>query len=116
MTIIKIKKPYSLSFLIIGIFLLSVVGNTEFQLGTYDLSGKIDLGGRLQNISDPSAKFGEYLNYNQGFFGGAEASLEKDAYHLDFTAYDIGRSDQSYVLRGGRYEFFKYKLFYCAKQ
>lgn len=83
------------------------------------LSGSVDLGGRFLKNNDNSAKFFEYRDLHDGMFGDFKLELDKGSYYLNLIGNNVGISDkhvglddQSFSLKGGKYESFKYSLYY----
>lgn len=93
-------------------FLLFVVGGGKIMAEEINTSGDVSLGLRTVGSEKDSAKFQEYRDLKDGIFGEVNIDAESGAYWLSFTGKNIGYDDESYLLTGGRYGLFKYKLFY----
>jgi MtrB/PioB family decaheme-associated outer membrane protein len=76
------------------------------------VSGELTPIGQILEIEGNKAKFNEYRDIRTGGTGNAALQAEKGRYYLDFTATDVGRTDQSYDLHGGRWGGFKYDFRY----
>jgi len=77
-----------------------------------DISGSLELGGRIIDDQDNSARFQEYRDLDSWFVGNLSLNYYKDSYFLDIEGENIGQDDQSYLLDGGSYGQFKYSVFY----
>lgn len=77
-----------------------------------DVSGSVSVGVMGSDVEGDSAKFDEYRDMDDGTYGDVELRAFRGTYYLDLEALKIGRDDQSYLLRGGRFESFRYSLFY----
>lgn len=77
-----------------------------------DISGSVELGGRLTDGEDDSAKFQEYRDLDDAILGNFTLNYNRDAYWLGAEGLNIGQDDQFYQLTGGSYEKFKYNFFY----
>lgn len=113
----KMKQGSGL-ILTVGVALLSgqafgedAVGASEpFKLGNYELSAVPELQFQVVNGEKKSAKFNEYRDLTTGVAASANIHMNRDAYYTDLTIKDAGRKDQEYMLSGGKYETFNYKL------
>lgn len=83
------------------------------------VSGDVSLGGRLVAGENQSAKFREYRDLDDGVFGSFMVELYKEGCFINLkgenvglTDEHVGLDDQSYKLKGGKFESFKYSLFY----
>ncbi|MBI4495727.1 MAG: MtrB/PioB family outer membrane beta-barrel protein, partial [Deltaproteobacteria bacterium] len=92
--------------------LLFTTGPALAQEKGIDVSGGLTLGLRSVHETDGSAKFQEYRDLRDGVFGDVDLNVYRGKYYLDFTGENIGLDDQFYQLRGGKYESFKYSLYY----
>lgn len=84
-----------------------------------DLTGHIDFGGRVLGENQSSARFHEYRDIDDGVIGGFRVDLTKGSYYMTLlgenvglTTNHVGLDDQFFILKGGRYDKFKYSLFY----
>ncbi len=77
-----------------------------------DLSGYASLGGRFYEENVNSAKYKEYRTINDGPYGSFGFEADRGGYYLDLSGENYGLFDQSYLLKGGKYDSFKYSLFY----
>ncbi|MFC1657146.1 MtrB/PioB family outer membrane beta-barrel protein [Candidatus Moduliflexota bacterium] len=77
-----------------------------------DVSGSVTVGVMGVDQDGESAKFDEYRDMDDGTYGNVELRAFRGRYYLDLEALSIGRDDQSYLLKGGRFGKFKYSLFY----
>ena len=68
-----------------------------------DVFGEIQLGIRAVSDKYNSARFEEYRDLDDGVYGDAVLRAFKGGYYLNITAENIGRDDQSYLLKGGRF-------------
>jgi MtrB/PioB family decaheme-associated outer membrane protein len=78
----------------------------------YQISGEGELGVRSVNYNNNSAKFQQYRDLQTGAYGNFYLDLYKGSYYLGLTGENVGQDDQFYELRGGKYDSFKYKLYY----
>lgn len=77
-----------------------------------EFGGTITL--RLLAVDDEheSAKAQEYRDLQDGVAASADLHVARGAYHLEIAGRDFGLDDQSFLVRGGAYGSFKYKIFY----
>lgn len=105
-------KVYKISALVLGFFFaLSATAFSEDK-DEVKISGSAEVGVRVVDGERESAKFQEYREIKDGIFGKIKVNVEKGSYFLDLKVKNPGLDDQSYYLDGGRYGFFKYKIFY----
>jgi len=76
-----------------------------------DITGSVDLTGRVVRKNN-SAKLVEYRDLNGKVFGDVDLNLYRGSYYLDLLTTDMGLDTQSYLLKGGSYQNFKYSLYY----
>jgi hypothetical protein len=77
------------------------------------LSGEIGIAGRITDGEDDSAKAQEYRDLDQAVYGDLKVKYEKkDEYFFEGTGKNIGRDDQHYKAKGGRYGKFKIEASY----
>lgn len=77
-----------------------------------DFRGSVELGGRLVDGEDDSAKFQEYRDLDDAILGSFVVDYSREGYYLGAEGKNIGQDDQFYKLTGGSYEKFKYSFFY----
>jgi len=81
-----------------------------------NLTGEVSVTGVLPYIDGNKATFNEYRDYKSNVispFAGLLLNYDnKKGYFFDFNASDIGYQTQEYLLEGGKYGSFKYRLFY----
>lgn len=75
-------------------------------------NGSVKLGARAVDINGNSAKFQEYRDLDDDIIGKATVDGYSGGYHFEMQGKDIGLNDQSYLLKGGKYEQFKYLFNY----
>jgi MtrB/PioB family decaheme-associated outer membrane protein len=76
------------------------------------VSGEISLTAQHLNIEGNEAKYNEYRDIRDGFYGDMTLQYESGNYYLDFRAAEAGRKTQSYELSGGKWGSFKYFFSY----
>ena len=81
-------------------------------LAEEQVSGHVSVGVMGTDVDGDSARFDEYSDRDDGTWGDVEINAFKERYYLRLDAGNIGRRDESYLLRGGRFGSFKYSLFY----
>ncbi len=91
-------------------FLLSVfaasLSSAQVEVGDLTISGGAEVGGLPRHFEGKKAKFEEYRDIPESvivpqlqlIIGG-----KKEEYYLNFNATEVGRNDQNYSLRVGRY-------------
>ena len=100
-----------ISIILVGFFAFS--GFVYAEDKDFSVSGSIKLGGRWVNEnSSNSAKFLEYRDLEDGVFGKLKLDADIGSYFLNITGQNIGYDDQSIMLKGGKYGYFKYNLYY----
>ncbi len=84
----------------------------ETNASRVEIAGVLDAGAMfLEHNGDP-AGFEEYSDRSEGLYGNAEVRANKDDLYLKLEGENVGRKDQSYNLRGGRFGQFEFNLFY----
>ena len=76
------------------------------------LSGEISVTAQHLNMQGEKAKFNEYRDIRDGFYGDLNLQYESGNYYLDFRASEAGRKTQSYELTGGKWGSFRYDFKY----
>jgi MtrB/PioB family decaheme-associated outer membrane protein len=78
----------------------------QWEVGNYSLTGEAEVGGLPRSFSGQKAKFEEYRDVPESIVV-PELKLRMDSkkndYYLNFDAINVGRNDQNYRLRVGRY-------------
>lgn len=87
-----------------------------------DVQGTIELGVRGGNVKGNQAKFNEYRDLRKAITLGFDLGLSEKDYYTELIGQNLGVSieadsrrqsrDQKFLLEGGKYEAFKYSLFY----
>lgn len=83
-----------------------------FAAGDAGMSGSVELGARLADGEDESAKFMEYRDLESGGIGNFLFNYYREALFFDAEATNIGLDDQFYQLKGGMYGSYRYRFFY----
>lgn len=76
------------------------------------MSGEINLGARVNDFDEESARFDEYRDKSDGLFGSAEVMMDDRNTFLGATVENPFLDDQHYDLRGGVFGVFKGNVFY----
>jgi MtrB/PioB family decaheme-associated outer membrane protein len=77
----------------------------------FPITGTVDLG--VRSVQDgTNAKFQEYRDLKSGVFGNMNFGGDNGSYYVDMTGENIGRDDQFFEVKGGRYGFYNYSLQY----
>ena len=76
------------------------------------VSGEISVTAQHLNLEGEKAKFNEYRDIRDGFYGDLNLQYESGNYYLDFRASEAGRKTQSYELAGGKWGSFRYDFKY----
>jgi len=89
-------------------FLLSfvAVGRTELDVGNYTIRGEAEVGGLPRSFTGQKSKFEEYRDLPESVIvPSLELSIDskKNDYYLEYDATKVGRDDQNFRLRLGRY-------------
>ncbi len=74
--------------------------------------GTIDMGVQASSINGDKARFQEFRPMDDAVLGNIQLDALKDAYYFQFDAATSGTDDQSFQLKGGEYDNFKYKFNY----
>ena len=78
----------------------------QWEIGNYSLTGEAEVGGLPRSFSGEKAKFEEYRDVPESIVV-PELKLriesKKNDYYLNFDAINVGRKDQNYRVRAGRY-------------
>ncbi len=101
------KKGFAVAFVMV---LVSVSASYAEQADMF--SGGFFLGGRALSLDHQSGKFNEYNAIGPGLFGGGDARYDNDRYYLNAEATYLGDGDMYVKLKGGKWDSFKYSLFY----
>jgi len=99
---------------------LVMVGICSGTAFAEEITGTIGLGGQYLNVRGDKAKFNEYGDIDSGVTGLLNLDVNLKNYYLSLDGKNIGwdynkaagLDNQSYSLKGGMYEQFKYSLFY----
>lgn len=76
-------------------------------------SGKITIGANILGGDDQdNAKFQEYRDVDDGVISGLNLFTVKDGFYLNLDAEMVGRDDQSYSAKAGRFDRFSISGFY----
>ena len=94
----------ALSFVVV--FLLAFPAGAQIEIGNAVISGEAEVGGMPRGTNGARQKFEEYRDLSetaivpqlQLMIGG-----KKDEFYLNFDSSSLGRHDQNYLLRFGRY-------------
>jgi len=76
------------------------------------ISGEVSVTAQHLNIEGEKAKFNEYRDIRDGFYGDFDFQYEREKYYIDFKGQDVGRKTQSYEFSGGKWGSFKYDFSY----
>ncbi|MCM2322658.1 MAG: MtrB/PioB family outer membrane beta-barrel protein [Oligoflexia bacterium] len=77
-----------------------------------EYSADANLGLRLTRGEEESARFMEYRDLTTGVISGADFDYFNAGTHAAGSVRNVGRDDQSYLLSGGRYYQYRYRLGY----
>ncbi len=98
------------------VFLFVLVLTLLSFVGVYaeerKIGGEVSVTAEHLRITGEKAKYNEYRDIRDGFYGAADLQYESGNYYIDFKANDVGRKTQSYDLSGGKWGSFKYYLSY----
>jgi len=102
----RIKNLFAGSLSFALFFLLASTTWAQIDVGNFTISGAGEVGGLPRSLTGHDAKFEEYRDIPetiivpelQLIIGG-----KKEDYYLNFDAGKVGREDQNYSLRVGRY-------------
>ncbi len=96
-----------------SIFLAVLLAATPVVAAEGVTSGKITIGVNILGGDDQdNAKFQEYRDVDDGVISGLELFTTKNGYYLTLDAEMVGRDDQSYSAKAGRYDSFSLSAFY----
>ena len=88
------------------IFLGARCASAQWEVGNYTLTGEAEVGGLPRSFSGQKSKFEEYREVPESVVvPEIKLNIEskKNDYYLNFDAVNVGRDDQGYRLRVGRY-------------
>ena len=94
---------------------LLLIGASAYAADAKDdfpITGTVDLGVLSVRDGDTSAKFNQYRDLKSGVFGNMMFGGESDSYYMNMTGENIGRDDQFFEIKGGKYGFFDYSAYY----
>ena len=102
----RTKFPLAFRLTLKVLLLFAPSAWAQVDVGDYTVSGSAEIGGLPRTFTGDKAKFEEYRDIPetvivpqlQLMIGG-----KKEDYYLNFNATEVGRSDQLYNLRVGRY-------------
>jgi hypothetical protein len=111
----KGRRNYSVPTLTFAFFLLFFAARTwaQIDVGDYTVSGSAEVDGLPRGFNGDKSKFEEYRNVPESvvvpqlqlMIGG-----KKQDFYLNFDALNVGRDDQNYRLRFGRYGLLNLEL------
>jgi MtrB/PioB family decaheme-associated outer membrane protein len=76
------------------------------------ITGFVDLGVQSVQERERSAKFNEYRDVRTGVFSNMQFGGDNGSYYVDITGENVGRDDQFFEVKGGRFGSFDYSFFY----
>ena len=104
------KKYYSFTIALTTFLLLPVING--IAAGEDGVNGSVEIGVRGVDDKDRSAKLHEYRDLDDGVFGNIHLNYFTGSYYFGVKGKNIGQDDQFFMLKGGDYGQFKYKLLY----
>lgn len=78
----------------------------------FPITGEVELGVLSVQGGEKSAKFNEYRDMKQGVLTNMRFGGDNGFYYMDFTGENVGRDDQFFEMKGGKYGFFDYSVYY----
>ncbi|MBI2173659.1 MAG: MtrB/PioB family decaheme-associated outer membrane protein [Candidatus Omnitrophica bacterium] len=103
----KSQKICSLSTLTLALlFFLIAPAQAQIEVGDFTIRGEAELGGTPRILDGAQQKFGEYRDLRENvivpqlqlMIGG-----KKEDFYLNFDSSNLGRDNQNYLMRFGRY-------------
>jgi MtrB/PioB family decaheme-associated outer membrane protein len=99
--------------MLVAAALLILPGGTKiFAAEDSYLSGSVEVGGQINDGADEGANFQKYRDLSDAVFGDFLIDYYKENYFLRAEGENAGLEDQSYELKGGKYQRFKFSVFY----
>jgi MtrB/PioB family decaheme-associated outer membrane protein len=98
--------------IIIFILVLNLLSFRQAFSDDYEIKGDVTVTGILDDVDGNEAKFNEYSDVKDGFYGKAHLEYDSEKYFLDINAEDIGYKTQRYGLEGGKWGSFSLNLYY----
>lgn len=96
-----------------SIFLAVLLAATPALAAEGVTSGMITVGANILGGDDQdNAKFQEYRDVDDGVISGLNLFTSRDGFYLTLDAEMIGRDDQSYSAKAGRYDSYRLSAFY----
>ena len=77
-----------------------------------EVGGLVNLGVRVNDFDEESARFDEYRDKSDGLFGSADILMDNETYFVGASVENPFLDDQYYNLRGGVYGVFRGEVFY----
>lgn len=78
----------------------------------FQATGAVTVEMRAVDDQDNSAKLQEYRDLDDGLDASFYLNTDKQDYYLDLEGQHLGLDDQSYTIKGGKRNSFKYRLYY----
>ena len=102
----RIKNFFASSLSFALLFFLASTASGQIDVGDFTIRGEAEIGGMPRHKNGKDAKFEEYRDIPESvivpqlqlMIGG-----KKEDFYLKFDASKVGRDDQNYILRFGRY-------------
>src|SRR6266545_3176157 len=101
------RKLHAIGILsLVLLFWSASVASAQFDLGNFTISGEAEVGGLPRSFSGQKSKFEEYRDIPETVIVPElelKIDSKKNDFYLDFDATKLGRDDQNYRLRLGKY-------------
>ena len=81
-------------FLVATALLILPIGSQSIAADGAELSGSVELGARITDNEDESAKFQEYRDLDDGMIGNFKLNYSKEAYFFGAEGENVGLDDQ----------------------
>ena len=92
--------------------ILSLIPFWQSSAEERKIDGEISITAEHLSIKGEKAKFNEYRDIRDGFYGDIDLQYESGNYYIDFKGSEVGRKTQRYELSGGKWGSFKYDFSY----
>ena len=77
-----------------------------------EITGTLEMGVRIVDDNSDGSKSEEYRDMDSGAWGSAWIRANQENNYILFEGNNIALDDQSYKIEGGKYDHFKFTLFF----
>lgn len=94
------------------IFSILILGSILYSEDKGNFNGEFEAIEVQTDVKGNEAKFNEYRDLGNGFYGKLKLKIDSEKYFMKFNAYDMGYGTQNYEFEGGSFASYKIYLKY----